>query len=81
MTSTMHRGATIISPEVPGAPVIWTHSDSHTQGEAETVEAARQQVNRHLGSPDPDCSKCRGSGYQDWAHLAIDPCAICWGDA
>lgn len=78
MTSTTHRGATIIQPEVPGAPFIWTHSDTHTQGTAETADAARMQVNRHLGSPDPDCPTCKGHGTSDWIHLAIDPCLTCW---
>lgn len=79
MTSTTFRGATIIQPEVPGAPFIWTHSDTHTQGTADTASDARVQINRHLGSPDPDCGKCRGSGYLDWSHLAINPCGTCWG--
>ncbi|AGT08329.1 hypothetical protein [Paracoccus aminophilus] len=73
-----HRGIEIVRPDVPGAPVTWTHDESNARGTAETVEAARVQINIHLGTPDPDCSSCNGTGKEDFAWLAYIPCPLCF---
>ena len=42
------------------------------------IEQVRRQINLHLGSPDPDCLACRGTGREDWAYLGIVRCRLCW---
>ena len=72
----IHRGISILHPEVPGALVTWTHDETDAHGAAPDVWTARQQINRHLGV-DPGCRTCLGTGAEDWAHLAVTPCPEC----
>ena len=72
-----HRGILIRQSEVPGAPIEWTHCEADAHGMAETVDGAIRQINTHLGSVDPDCAICRGTGSEDWTYLALTPCRLC----
>lgn len=74
----IHRDITISRADVPGAPYEWIHDEGSAHGQAETIEQACRQINLHLGSPDPDCPACRGTGREDWAYLGIVRCRLCW---
>jgi len=73
----IHRGISIRQAEVPGAPYEWTHEETDAHGMAPTLDDAIRQINVHLGSVDPDCRVCRGTGSEDWSYLALTPCRLC----
>lgn len=76
-TPVTHRGITITQAEVPGAPFEWRHEEADAHGMAPTLARAKQQINVHLGSPDPDCKTCKGTGREDYAFLAYILCPTC----
>ncbi|WP_041527395.1 hypothetical protein [Paracoccus aminophilus] len=75
-----HRGIEIVLPEVPGAPVTWTHDESNTHGFARKVEGAICQISHFLG-PDPECRVCLGTGADDYTALVYVPCRVCYPEA
>ncbi|WP_041527307.1 hypothetical protein [Paracoccus aminophilus] len=75
-----HRGIEIVLPEVPGAPVTWTHDESNTHGFARKVEHAICQISHFLG-PDPECRVCLGTGADDYTALVYVPCRVCYPEA
>ena len=77
MTSITHRDITITQAEVPGAPFAWVHDDAG--GSAEALDEAKRQINRHLKTPDPDCTICAGSGWEELLGWREVPCTACWG--
>lgn len=73
----LHRGILIQQSEVPGAPFEWLHEETDAHGMAETLQAAKRQINGHLGTADPDCPYCQGHGSEDWTYLAYIDCRMC----
>lgn len=43
-----YRGVTIRVYEVPCTPYVWTHDELDGGGTAETLEEAKDQIDRHL---------------------------------
>lgn len=72
-----HRGITIVESDHPSGARTWVHEETGSGGTAHTHEEAIRQISRYLG-PDPACARCRGHGAEDWAFLAIAPCAVCF---
>lgn len=75
------RGITIVMPELPGALFEWVHDEANAHGSAATLGGAKRQINRHLGSPDPSCHSCCGTGSNEHAGRDSMPCSTCWTDA
>lgn len=74
---TTHRGICITQAEVPAAPFEWIHDETDTHGTADTLHAARRQINTLFRSADPSCEMCSGTGYTDWFYLALEACPVC----
>lgn len=79
MTPLSYRGIPIHQYDIPHSPYVWIDHDSDTRGEADTLEAAKQQIGWHLGPEGGKerCPKCRGCGEDDASGLA--PCRACSG--
>ena len=45
----IYRSIHIVEFEVPCTPFVWVHEETDGQGQAETVEEAKAQIDRHLG--------------------------------
>lgn len=45
---TTHRGVAIRSFDIPCTPFVWVHDETDGHGTAETLEEARQQIDRHF---------------------------------